>query len=75
MSHRDLNVLSILSAVFPALMIEPSPELPAYYRWVLGGLETVVSNQKETADSFKIQAMEELINLPPELHWLKEEGK
>lgn len=57
----------------PALLENPSADLPAYYRWVLGGLETVVSNQKETVDPFKVQALAELTNLPPELHWLKEE--
>ena len=50
----------------PALMIEPSPELPAYYRWVIGGLEIAVLNQKDQADPFQAEALKELksLNLP-----------
>ena len=59
----------------PALLENPSKEVPAYYRWVVGGLETIVSNQKEKADPMAVKALEELANLPPELHWLKEEAK
>lgn len=57
----------------PALLENPSKEVPAYYRWVVGGLEIIVQNQKENADPEKVQALEELKNLPPELSWLKEE--
>jgi tRNA (adenine22-N1)-methyltransferase len=59
----------------PALLKNPSPDLPAYYRWVVAGLETAVENQKELADPFKVAALKELTNLPPELSWLKEEPK
>ena len=57
----------------PALLENPSKEVPAYYRWVIQGLETVVSNQKEKADPLAVKALEELNDLQPELHWLKEE--
>ena len=57
----------------PALLENPSTDLPAYYRWVVTGLKTTVENQKEQADPFKVSALEELMALPPELSWLKEE--
>ena len=57
----------------PALLKNPGPELPAFYRWVVGGLKMIVENQKEAAHPFKVQALEELTNLPEELNWLKEE--
>ena len=57
----------------PALLENPSKELPAYYRWVVGGLEMIAENQKENADPWKVKALEELKNLPPELNWLKED--
>ncbi len=57
----------------PALLENPSAHLPAYYRWVIKGLETTVNNQKENADPLKVQALQELKSLPPELNWLKEE--
>jgi tRNA (adenine22-N1)-methyltransferase len=56
----------------PALLENPSREVPAYYRWVIGGLEMSVQNQKENADPWKTEALDELKNLPPELNWLKE---
>ena len=59
----------------PALLENPSAEVPAYYRWVVGGLEMSVSNQGENADPWKAKALEELKNLPPELSWLKEDAK
>jgi len=59
----------------PALLENPSVHLPAYYRWVVTGLETAVNNQKENADPWKVQALRELQNLPPELDFLKEETK
>ena len=59
----------------PALFVEPSHELPAYYRWVIGGLEIAVLNQKENADPFQAAALQELKNLPPELNWLQEDNK
>ena len=57
----------------PALLKNPSPELPAFYRWVVGGLRMIVDNQRELADPFKTNALWELENLPEELNWLKEE--
>ena len=57
----------------PALLKHPSAELPAFYRWVVSGLRTVVDNQGEQADPFKQAALQELTNLPEELAWLKEE--
>lgn len=56
----------------PALLENPGKELPAYYRWVVGGLKKIVDNQKEAADPFKIKALKELEDLPEELLWLKE---
>lgn len=57
----------------PALLENPSADAPDYYRWVIKGLENVVLNRGEQADPFATQALEELKNLPPELHWLKEQ--
>ena len=57
----------------PALLCNPSKDLPAFYRWVVGGLRMIVENQGENAHPFKVQALEELTNLPEELNWLKEE--
>ena len=57
----------------PALLRNPGKELPAFYRWVVGGLKMIVENQGENAHPFKVQALEELENLPEELNWLKEE--
>lgn len=58
----------------PALLKAPSPELPAFYRWVVGGLKKIVDNQKEMADPFKATALWELEHLPEALLWLKEEN-
>ena len=58
----------------PALLKNPSKDLPAFYRWVVGGLKMIVENQGEKAHPFKVQALEELTNLPEELNWLKEEN-
>ena len=52
----------------PALLKNPSQDLPDYYRWVIAGLETIVNNQKELSDPFKVLALEELKQRP-----LKEE--
>lgn len=57
----------------PALLKNPGKDLPAFYRWVVGGLRMIVDNQGETADPFKAEALLELTNLPEELNWLKEE--
>ena len=58
----------------PALLRNPTPEVSAFYRWVVGGLKMIVENQGENAHPFKVQALEELTNLPEELSWLKEEN-
>lgn len=57
----------------PALLENPAPELPAYYRQVLTRLRRSAEGQKENADPALLQALEELENLPAELSWLKEE--
>lgn len=57
----------------PALLKNPGPELPAFYRWVVGGLKKIVDNQADQADPFKREALQELSHLPEELAWLKEE--
>lgn len=57
----------------PALLKNPGPEVPAFYRWVMGGLKKIVENQKDQADPFKAEALRELTDLPEELSWLKEE--
>ena len=57
----------------PALLKNPTPDVSAFYRWVVGGLKMIVDNQGENAHPFKVQALEELTNLPEELNWLKEE--
>ena len=58
----------------PALLRNPTPDVPAFYRWVIGGLKMIVDNQGESAHPFKVQALEELTNLPEELNWLKEDN-
>ena len=57
----------------PALLKNPTPDVSAFYHWVVGGLKMIVDNQGENAHPFKVQALEELTNLPEELNWLKEE--
>lgn len=58
----------------PALLENPSYDVPAYYRWVVGGLEVSTAHQD---DPEKEQALAELRSLAetPELTWLKEEQK
>jgi len=58
----------------PALLKNPGKDLPAFYRWVVGGLKMIVDNQGEKADPFKAEALQELENLPEALLWLKEEN-
>ena len=57
----------------PALLKNPGKDLPAFYRWVVGGLKMIVDNQGEKADPFKVEALQELTDLPEALLWLKEE--
>ena len=58
----------------PALLENPSCDVPAYYRWVVGGLEVSTAHQD---DPEKKQILAELKALAetPELTWLKEEKK
>ena len=58
----------------PALLENPSYDVPAYYRWVVGGLEVSTAHQD---DPEKKQILAELKALAetPELTWLKEEEK
>ena len=58
----------------PALLENPSHEVPAYYRWVVGGLEVSTAHRD---DPEKKQILAELKALAetPELTWLKEEEK
>lgn len=58
----------------PALLENPSYDVPAYYRWVVGGLEVSTAHQD---DPEKKQALAELKAMAetPELTWLKEEQK
>ena len=57
----------------PALLKNPGKDLPAFYRWVVGGLKMIVNNQGEKADPFKVEALQELTNLPEALAWRMEE--
>ena len=55
----------------PALLENPSRDLPAYYQWVTEGLRISTAYQD---DPEKKQALAELEALPDELRWLKEES-
>ena len=57
----------------PALLKNPGKDLPAFYRWVVGGLRMIVDNQGEKAAPFKVEALQELTNLTDALSWLQEE--
>ena len=56
----------------PALLENPSAEVPAYYKWVTDGLRVATAHQD---DAEKKQALGELETLAAqkELRWLKEE--
>ena len=54
----------------PALLENPSKDVPAYYKWVTEGLRISTTHQ---ADPEKKQALAELEALATELTWLKEE--
>ena len=58
----------------PALLENPSSDVPAYYRWVVGGLEVSTAHQD---DPEKKQILAELKALAetPELSWVMEEEK
>ena len=55
----------------PALLENPSRDLPAYYQWVTEGLRISTAHQD---DPEKKQALAELEALATELTWLKEES-
>ena len=59
----------------PALLENPCEALPAYYRWVVKGLEIAVTHQGEKADPVQRRALKALRRLPddPNLDFLKEE--
>ena len=44
---------------FPTTL-KQNEHFSAYYQWVIGGLEKIVFYQKDQADPFKVQALEEL---------------
>lgn len=56
----------------PALLENPSKDLPAYFKWVTEGLRISTAHQD---DPEKKQALRELETLAKELTWLKEEAK
>lgn len=54
----------------PALLENPSKDVPAYYRWVVGGLEIAAAHQPQKQPLLdKLTALAQT----PELTWLKEE--
>ena len=55
----------------PALLENPSKDVPAYYQWVTEGLRISTAHQD---DPEKKQALTELEALSGELKWLKEEN-
>jgi len=57
----------------PALLENPSVELPAYYRRVITSLHRAIDGQKDHADPILITALNELEN-DPDLQWLKEDS-
>lgn len=59
----------------PALLKNSGKDLPAYYRWVVKGLEITVDNRGENADPVQRHVLDELRKLPedPALAFLKEE--
>ena len=56
----------------PALLTDPSKDVPAYYKWVVGGLEIAAAHQD---DPEKKQALTELEELAAKHPFLKEESK
>ena len=54
----------------PALLENPSKDVPAYFKWVTEGLRISTTHQD---DPEKKQALAELEALATELNWLKEE--
>ena len=59
----------------PALLENPSNELPAYYQGIVFRLKRTLAGQKDNADLQLVKALNELENLDPSLNWLKEDQK
>ena len=56
----------------PALLENPSKEVPAYYKWICDGLRLSAPHQPEKA---AILAKLEALSENPTLNWLKEESQ
>ena len=70
--HPEYPKLTVGEWYFPPALLEnPSRDLPAYYQWVTEGLRISTAHQD---DPEKKQALAELEALPDELRWLKEEN-
>lgn len=70
--HPEYPKLTVGEWYFPPALLEnPSRDLPAYYQWVTEGLRISTAHQD---DPEKKQALAELEALPDELRWLKEES-
>lgn len=59
----------------PALLKNPSSELPSYYQGIVFRLKRALAGQKENSDPQMIKALNELENLDETLIWLKEDLK
>jgi len=57
----------------PALWVNPSQELPAYYQSIISRLRRAVAGQKENADPKLLEALDALGKLEPSLQRLKED--
>ena len=69
--HPNCPKLTPGEAYFsPALLADPSKDVPAYYQWVMGGLEIATAHQN---DPEKMQALSELKALAAEHPFLKED--
>lgn len=58
----------------PALLENPSRYVPAYYRYVVKGLEIAIEGQKEAVDPIKPVALEGLKKLAQEVSLLEEDA-
>ncbi len=56
----------------PALLKNPAPAVPQYYRWVLGGLKQVAAHKEDPQGEAVIRELEALAE-DPARKWLKEE--
>jgi tRNA A22 N-methylase len=70
--HPEYPKLTVGEWYFPPALLEnPSKDVPAYYQWVTEGLRISTAHQD---DPKKKQALAELEALSGELKWLKEES-